>query len=70
MYVCLCHGFTDRQVKELAASGTRSVAKVYQHFGVRPKCGKCVQYVRDIVKDGESVAAPAGSCGAGCSCAG
>lgn len=67
MYVCLCHGFTDHQVKELAHGGTRSAAQVYQHFGVRPRCGKCVPYVRDMVKEGDSSVA-AGGCGAGCRC--
>lgn len=67
MYVCLCHGLSDRQIQELAGKGIRSAAKVYQHFGVRPRCGKCVSYVRDMVKDGgEPVAA--GGCGPGCSC--
>lgn len=70
MYVCLCHGFTDHQVKELAESGTRSAAKIYQHFGVRPRCGKCVPYVRDMVKKDGSDQQAVGGCGGagGCRC--
>lgn len=63
MYVCLCHGLTDHKIKELAASGTRTAAGVYQQLGVRPKCGKCVPYVRDMVKDGHE-----GCSGGACSC--
>lgn len=68
MYVCLCHGFTDKQVKDLARNGTQSAAKVYQHFGVRPRCGKCVPYVRDMIRDSDS--GETAGCGAGCGCAG
>ncbi len=67
MYVCLCHALSDRQIKELAGNGVRSAAKVYQHFGVRPRCGKCVSHVRDLVRDGQSAVTVSG-CGAGCSC--
>lgn len=70
MYICLCHGFTDGQVKELAQAGVRSAAKVYQHFGVKPRCGKCVAYVRDMVKDGGEPIVTQGGCGAGCTCRG
>jgi bacterioferritin-associated ferredoxin len=65
MYLCLCHGITDHQVKQLSADGTRSTAQVYSHFGVRPKCGKCVPYVRDLVK-GEAGADS--GCGGTCQC--
>lgn len=67
MYVCLCHGVTDHEIKALAAAGKRSAAQVYQHFGVKPKCGKCVSYVRDLVQDGGSAGSGHG-CGGACRC--
>ncbi|MBI5163740.1 MAG: (2Fe-2S)-binding protein [Magnetospirillum sp.] len=51
MYVCLCHGFTDRQVKcALEAGAGGSTAAVYRHFECAPRCGKCVPLVRDMVR--------------------
>jgi bacterioferritin-associated ferredoxin len=50
MYVCLCHGFTDRQVRRIAARAEGSTACVYRALGVRPQCGKCVPMVREIVR--------------------
>ena len=50
MYVCLCNGFTDGEVRSAGASCEASVADVYRSLGVRPKCGKCVPMVRDIVR--------------------
>lgn len=51
MYVCLCHGFTDRQVKSaLDQGGAGSTAEVYRHLACKPRCGKCVPMVREIVE--------------------
>ena len=66
MYVCLCHGFTDHEIKALASAGTRSAAQVYRHFGVKPKCGKCVPYVRDLVQSDSDAGAP--GCSGACPC--
>ena len=50
MYVCLCNGFTDRQVRGACASGSMRVAEVYPALGVRPICGKCAATVRDVLR--------------------
>jgi bacterioferritin-associated ferredoxin len=49
MYVCLCHGFTDGDVRSALKGGCRSVAAVYRHLADRPQCGKCVPEVRHMV---------------------
>jgi bacterioferritin-associated ferredoxin len=61
MYVCVCHGFTDTQVRDLTARGCRSIAEVYRCLsgGEPPQCGKCVPYVREMLK--APVAAGAGA---------
>jgi bacterioferritin-associated ferredoxin len=52
MYICVCHGFTDGQVRDLATRGCRSVAEVYRSLsgGEPPQCGKCVPFVREMVR--------------------
>ncbi len=50
MYVCLCNGFTDRQIRRTAEAGPGSVSEVYRALGSAPKCGKCVPFVRDLLK--------------------
>jgi bacterioferritin-associated ferredoxin len=49
MYVCICNGLTDRQIRACADSPGCSVEAVYQRLGVRPKCGRCVPMARAIV---------------------
>lgn len=49
MYICLCHGFTDKQVKGAIADGRRSMAEIYACLGGKPRCGRCVSEVREIL---------------------
>jgi bacterioferritin-associated ferredoxin len=50
MYVCLCNGFTDRQVLSVADEGCCSTAGVYRALGAQPRCGKCVPTVLGILR--------------------
>jgi bacterioferritin-associated ferredoxin len=52
VYICLCHGFTDKQVKTAIAEGRRTVSDVYTRLGARPRCGKCVAEVSALVSSG------------------
>jgi bacterioferritin-associated ferredoxin len=57
MYLCLCNALTDRNVREAAAAGHRTVKAVLRHHGVRPQCGKCLSYIHQALADhGESAA--------------
>jgi bacterioferritin-associated ferredoxin len=49
MFVCLCNGFTERQVRQCLNDGVKSVAGVYRCLG-RAQCGKCICHVREMVK--------------------
>ena len=51
MYVCLCNGLTDRDVRNSAESGGCSVAMVYRSHGCEPQCGKCVPYIRQMLRE-------------------
>jgi bacterioferritin-associated ferredoxin len=58
MYICLCNGLTDRDVRRAAAAGDGSVAQLYQSLGCAPRCGKCVPVVREMLAE-----PPAGASG-------
>ncbi|MGO1120079.1 (2Fe-2S)-binding protein [Rhodovibrionaceae bacterium A322] len=51
MYVCLCHGFNCKAVKQAISEGANSCAKVYKSQGVAPNCGKCASTIREMVRD-------------------
>jgi bacterioferritin-associated ferredoxin len=56
MYICLCNGFTDGKVRMVARNGECSVSEVYRALGCKPQCGKCVPFVRDLIRAEASVA--------------
>ncbi len=50
MYVCLCHGFTEKQVQQAAAQGPCSISEIYRRLGETPQCGQCVCTVVGLVR--------------------
>jgi len=65
MYVCLCHGFTDRQVRAAISEGAGSPHAVFRQFDAKPRCGKCVSTVRELVDEGKNAC---GNAAVGCPC--
>lgn len=52
MYVCLCHGINDRQVRAAIDEGNAgSAAHVFRHLECKPRCGKCVPFMTDMVTE-------------------
>src|SRR3546814_15382530 len=41
MYVCLCNGYRDTEIREIAESGVRCAREVYLTLGNGPCCGTC-----------------------------
>jgi len=62
MYICVCNGLTDRQARSQSKSSFCSVGDFYRALGVKPKCGKCIPAVREIL---ESAAADQSEAGPG-----
>jgi bacterioferritin-associated ferredoxin len=42
MYVCLCNGVTDREIRQTAAAGCRTMAELTMRTGCGAGCGSCV----------------------------
>ncbi len=42
MYVCVCNGVTDRQIREAVAHGCRSLAELTMRTGCGAACGSCL----------------------------
>ncbi len=42
MYVCICNGVTERQIREAAAAGCNSVAELTMRTGCGATCGSCL----------------------------
>ena len=51
MYVCICKGITDTQIRAAVQDGASSVRDVRNTLGVASQCGKCGIITRDIVRE-------------------
>ena len=51
MYVCICKGITDTQIRAAVQDGASSLRDVHSALGVASQCGKCGIIARDIVRD-------------------
>lgn len=49
MIVCLCNGLNCRAVGGQIAEGASSVAAVFRGLGVQPRCGTCVNHVKEMI---------------------
>ncbi|MGD9742560.1 MAG: bacterioferritin-associated ferredoxin [Dongiaceae bacterium] len=57
MYLCNCNGLSERSVRdalkpcaETGACPLPSVAALFDGFGCRPRCGKCVGELRQLIE--------------------
>jgi len=55
MYVCICNALKCRELREAASSEEASVAEVFRRCGGRPKCGKCLPDVAQMIEDARGV---------------
>ena len=60
MYVCLCNGITDSQIREAADSGCDNLRDLRRELGVGSQCAKCVRHARQVLRETRS-AVPATS---------
>jgi bacterioferritin-associated ferredoxin len=58
MYVCLCNAITDRDFRAQVAVEYSTVSTVYRSLGTEPRCGKCVPYVKQLLRQMVEVSEP------------
>ena len=49
MYVCICQGIPDSQIRDAVFGGASSVREVRKQLGVMSQCGKCGVTTQKIV---------------------
>ncbi len=54
MYVCLCRGITDQQIREAIQDGAQSVMDVAQRLGAGTGCGGCLEYTQALIDQGSA----------------
>ncbi len=51
MYVCICHGVTDHDIRRAADAGVSSVAELTMRTGLGSGCGTCAEMAGELLAD-------------------
>jgi bacterioferritin-associated ferredoxin len=51
MYVCLCNGVTEREIRQTAAAGCRNMSELTMRTGCGAGCGSCVPMATDMLDE-------------------
>jgi len=49
MYVCLCNGISDRQIREVVDRGAGSLCEVQAYLPVANCCGRCEETAQQVI---------------------
>ena len=49
VYVCLCNGVTDRQIREAVDNGCGSIGELTMRTGCGANCGSCLDMAADMI---------------------
>jgi bacterioferritin-associated ferredoxin len=51
MYICICNGVTDNDIKQAANNGVSSFRELRNCTGAGTQCGKCVTQAKTVLKE-------------------
>ena len=49
MYICICHGVTDKSIEKAIDSGLHSLRALSKELNVGTQCGKCNNCTKKIL---------------------
>nr|WP_010133092.1 bacterioferritin-associated ferredoxin [Microbulbifer agarilyticus] len=64
MYICICKGITDRQIKDAVHDGSTSIKALRRQLGVSSQCGRCAELTKEIIDETMSAGMPPETSGA------
>lgn len=56
MYVCLCNGVTERDIRQVVEAGCRSVSELTMRTGCGANCGCCLEMAAQLLEERTTVA--------------
>jgi bacterioferritin-associated ferredoxin len=51
MFVCICNGITERQIREAVSEGVCSLDELGARLGVASGCGTCQDFARQVLAE-------------------
>jgi bacterioferritin-associated ferredoxin len=63
LYICICNGITERQVRDCAHGGARTIEDLGWALGVGTNCGRCRDCASELLSDVHGLESTAGDSG-------
>lgn len=54
MYVCLCHGVTDRAIRKAVDQGVSTMKELSLNTGCATQCGSCASMAKQILNEAKA----------------
>jgi bacterioferritin-associated ferredoxin len=51
VYVCICNGVTERQIREVAEAGCRTIPELTMRTGCGATCGTCLDMAQVLLDE-------------------
>jgi bacterioferritin-associated ferredoxin len=58
MYICICNGITERDIRQAAAAGADTLDDLQRELGVGAGCGNCASCARECLRDAACAQGP------------
>ena len=53
VYVCICNGITDKEIRQAVLAGCRSVPELTMRTGCGATCGSCLDMASDVLREAQ-----------------
>ncbi|TBR09855.1 MAG: bacterioferritin [Lysobacter sp.] len=53
MYICVCNGVTDSQIRQAAEAGCRTMSELTMRTGAGANCGSCVEAATALLDEAQ-----------------
>ena len=54
MYVCVCNGVTDHDIRQAAEAGCKSIPELTMRTGAGANCGSCLDMAAELLDQARS----------------
>ena len=55
MYVCICNGVTDRDIRQVAEAGCHTIPELTMRTGCGASCGSCLELAAQLLDEVHAV---------------
>ncbi|MCY7355244.1 MAG: (2Fe-2S)-binding protein [Lysobacter sp.] len=53
MYVCICNGVTEKDIRQAAVAGCRSLPELTMRTGCGATCGACLDTASEVLREAQ-----------------